>query len=46
LGIKLARQVIKTMEKDGPGVPFRLAEHKRVMQNKLAIKLPSARKKN
>jgi small subunit ribosomal protein S7 len=45
LGIKLAKEVIKTMEKNGPGVPFRLAEHKRAMQNKLAIKLPSTRKK-
>ena len=43
--VKLAAEVVKTMEGRGPGVPFRIAEHKRGMQNKLNVKLP-ARSRN
>ena len=42
---KLAAEVVKSMEGRGPGVPFRIAEHKRGMQNKLNVKLP-ARSRN
>ena len=38
--VKLAAEVVKTMEGRGPGVPLRIAEHKRGMQNKLNVKLP------
>jgi small subunit ribosomal protein S7 len=37
---RLAKEVIKVMEGRGAGLPFRIAEHKKAMQNKLNVRLP------
>ena len=40
-GERLAGEVIKVMEGRGSGLPFRIAEHKKGMLNKLNVKLPA-----